>query len=37
MMKKDIAEFVAKYSNCQRVNVEYLKFKDMTQDINIPT
>jgi len=36
-MKKDIAEFVAKYPNCQQVKVEHQKLEDLSQDISIPT
>ncbi|WMV41706.1 hypothetical protein MTR67_035091 [Solanum verrucosum] len=36
-IKRDIAEFVAKCSNCQQVKVEQQKPGVMTQDINIPT
>ena len=36
-MKRDIADFVSKGPNCQRVKVEYQKPGDMTQEINIPT
>ncbi|WMV18566.1 hypothetical protein MTR67_011951, partial [Solanum verrucosum] len=36
-MKRDIKDFVAKYSNCQQVNVELQKLEGMTQEINIPT
>ena len=37
VMKRDIADFVSKGPNCQRVKVEYQKPGDMTQEINIPT
>ncbi|KAH0707222.1 hypothetical protein KY290_011779 [Solanum tuberosum] len=36
-MKRDIADFVAKYPNCQQVKVEHKKRGGMTQEINIPT
>ncbi|MCQ8082127.1 hypothetical protein NP492_23680, partial [Salmonella enterica] len=36
-MKKDIAEFVAKCSNCQQVKVEHQKSGGLSQDISIPT
>ncbi|WMV54251.1 hypothetical protein MTR67_047636 [Solanum verrucosum] len=36
-MKRDIADFVAKCSNCQGVKVEHQKPGGMNQEINIPT
>ncbi|KAH0685656.1 hypothetical protein KY290_019658 [Solanum tuberosum] len=36
-MKRDIDDFVAKFPNCQQVNVEHHKPRGMTQEINIPT
>ncbi|WMV49636.1 hypothetical protein MTR67_043021 [Solanum verrucosum] len=36
-MKRDIADFVAKFLNCQHVKVEHQKPGGMTQEINIPT
>ena len=36
-MKKDIAESVAKYPNCQQVNAENLKRGGLRQMIEVPT
>ena len=36
-MKKDIAEFVAKYSNCEQVKIEHQRPGGLSQDIVIPT
>ena len=36
-MKRDIADFVSKFPNCQQVKVEYQKPGGMTQEIEIPT
>ncbi|WMV18698.1 hypothetical protein MTR67_012083 [Solanum verrucosum] len=36
-MKRHIADFLAKYPNCQQVKVEHQKPGGMTQEINIPT
>ncbi|WMV09138.1 hypothetical protein MTR67_002523 [Solanum verrucosum] len=36
-MKKDIAVFVAKCSNCQQVKVQHQKPGGLAQDIGIPT
>ncbi|WMV46265.1 hypothetical protein MTR67_039650 [Solanum verrucosum] len=36
-IKKDIAEFVAKCPNCQRVKVEHQRPGGLSQDISIPT
>ena len=36
-LKRDIAEFVAKCSNCQQVKVEHLKSGGLLQEIQIPT
>ena len=36
-MKRDIADFVSKYPNCQQVKVEHQKLGGMTQEIDIPT
>jgi len=36
-MKKDIASFVAKFPNCQRVKVEHQKPVGASQAIGIPT
>ncbi|WMV30432.1 hypothetical protein MTR67_023817 [Solanum verrucosum] len=36
-MKRDIADFVAKFPNCQQVKVEHQKLGGTTQEINIPT
>ncbi|KAH0689166.1 hypothetical protein KY289_016524 [Solanum tuberosum] len=36
-MKGDIADFVAKFPNCQQVKVEHQKPEGMTQEIDIPT
>ena len=36
-MKKDSADYVAKYLNCQQVKVEHQIPRGMTQYINIPT
>ena len=36
-LKRDIAEFVAKCSNCQQVKVEHLKSGGLLQQIKIPT
>ncbi|WMV08337.1 hypothetical protein MTR67_001722 [Solanum verrucosum] len=36
-IKRDIASFLSKCSNCQQVKVEHQKLGGMTQKINIPT
>ena len=36
-MKRDIADFVSKFPNCQQVKVEHQKPGGMTQEIDIPT
>ena len=36
-MKKDIADFVAKFPNCQSVQVEHVKPSGLTQIIEVPT
>ena len=36
-MKRDIAEFVAKCSNCQQVKIEHQKPGGLAQEIEIPT
>ena len=36
-MKKDIAEFVAKCPNSQKVKAEHLKFGGLLREIQIPT
>ena len=36
-MKKDIAEYVAKYANCQQVKAEHLKPCGINQIIEVPT
>ena len=36
-MKRDIADFVSKYCNCQQVKVEHKKPGGMTQEIHIST
>ena len=36
-MKRDIADFVSKCTNCQQVKVEHQKPGNMTQEIDIPT
>ena len=36
-MKRDIADFVSKFPNCQQVKVEHQKLGGMTQEIDIPT
>ena len=36
-MKRDMAEFVCKYPNCQQVKVEHQKPGRVTQVIDIPT
>ena len=36
-LKKDIAEFVAKYPNCQQVKVEHQRMGGSTQVIDVPT
>ena len=35
-MKRDMADFVSKCPNCQKVKVEHQKLEGMTQDIGIP-
>ncbi|WMV33761.1 hypothetical protein MTR67_027146 [Solanum verrucosum] len=35
-MKKDVAEFVAEYPNCQQVKVEHQKPAGLVQEIAIP-
>ena len=36
-MNKDIAEYVAMFSNCQQVKAEHLKPSNLTQIIEVPT
>ena len=36
-MKKDIAEFVAKCTNCQQVKSEHQKLGSLLQEIQVPT
>ena len=36
-MKRDMADFVSKFPNCQQVKVEHQKSGGMTQEIDIPT
>ena len=36
-MKRDIADFVARCSNCQQVKAEYQGLGGLTQDIDTPT
>ena len=36
-LKRDMAEFVAKCPNCQKVKVEYLKASGLLQEIQVPT
>lgn len=36
-MKKDIAQFMAKCPNCQKVKVEHRNPRGLSQDIIIPT
>ena len=36
-MKRDIAEFVAKYTTCQQVKVEHQNPSVSLQEFNIPT
>ena len=36
-MKRDVADFVAKFPNCKLVKVEHQKPRGMTQDVDIPT
>ncbi|WMV24490.1 hypothetical protein MTR67_017875 [Solanum verrucosum] len=36
-MKRDIAEYLSRFPNCQQVKVQYLKLRGLSQDISIPT
>ena len=37
ILKRDIAEFVAKYPNCQQVKFEHLYPSGLTQTMEVPT